>query len=36
VQNWLKAQKKKFSGGIKKLVKRWNRWVEVEGGYVEE
>jgi histone-lysine N-methyltransferase SETMAR len=25
VQNWLKAQKKKFSGGIKKLVKRWNR-----------
>jgi hypothetical protein len=29
--------KKTFSGGIKKkLVKRWNRCVEVEGNYVEK
>jgi hypothetical protein len=24
-----------FSDGIKKLLKRWNRCVEVEGDYVE-
>jgi hypothetical protein len=36
VQNWLKTQQKKlfFSDGIKKLVKRWNQWVEVERDYV--
>jgi hypothetical protein len=33
VQNWLKTQKNKtfFPDGIEKLVKRWNRCVEVEG-----
>jgi hypothetical protein len=32
VQNWLKRQPKNFfSDGIKKLAKRWNRWVKVEG-----
>jgi hypothetical protein len=39
VQNWLKTQPKNsfLSDGIKKkLVKRWNRCVEVEGGYVEK
>jgi hypothetical protein len=25
-----------FSDGIKKLLKRWNRCVEVEGDYVEK
>jgi hypothetical protein len=31
------ATKKLFSDGIKKkLVKRWNRSVEVEGDYVEK
>jgi hypothetical protein len=36
VQNWLKMQPKNFffSDGIEKLVKRWNRWVEVEGDSV--
>jgi hypothetical protein len=37
VQNWLKTQPANFfSGRIKKLVKRWNRCVEVEGDYVEK
>jgi hypothetical protein len=37
VQNWLKTQPKNFfSDWIKKLVKRWNRYVEVEGDYVEK
>jgi hypothetical protein len=30
------ATKKLFSDGIKKLVKRWNRCVEVEEDYVEK
>jgi hypothetical protein len=30
------ATKKLFSDGIKKLVKRWNRWVEIEGNYFEK
>jgi hypothetical protein len=31
------ATKKTFSSdGIKKLVKRWNRCVEVDGDYVEK
>jgi hypothetical protein len=36
VQNRLRTQLKKklFSGGIKKLVKRWNRCVKVEEDYV--
>jgi hypothetical protein len=38
MQNWLKTQPKNFfSDEIKKkLVKRWNRCVEVEGDYVEK
>jgi hypothetical protein len=37
VQNWFKTQQKNsFSDGIKKLVKCWNRCVEVEGDYVEK
>jgi hypothetical protein len=37
VRNWLKKQSKNFfSDGIKKLMKRWNRCVEVEGDYVEK
>jgi hypothetical protein len=37
VQNWLKTQtKKKKSDGIKELLKRWKRCVEVEGDYVEK
>jgi hypothetical protein len=37
VQNWLKTQHKNFfSDGITKLVKCWNRCVEVEGDYVEK
>jgi hypothetical protein len=37
VQNWLKTEPKTlFSYGIKKLMKRWNRCVEVEGDYVEK
>jgi hypothetical protein len=36
VQNWLKTQPKIFSDGIKKLVKHWDRCVEVEGDYVEK
>jgi hypothetical protein len=36
VQNWLKTQPKNFFLTIKKLVKRWNRCVEVEGDYVEK
>jgi hypothetical protein len=37
-QNWLKTQPKSFFFfyGIKKLVERWNRCVEVEGDYVEK
>jgi hypothetical protein len=38
VQNWLKTQPKKkktFFDGSKKLVKCWNRCVEVEGNYAE-
>jgi hypothetical protein len=34
VENWLKTQQKHlffFPDGIKELVKRWNRCVEVEG-----
>jgi hypothetical protein len=32
VQKWLKTQPKNFfSDGIKKLVKRWNWCIEVEG-----
>jgi hypothetical protein len=34
VQNWLKTQLKNFKK--KKLVKRWNRCVEVERDYVEK
>jgi hypothetical protein len=37
VQNWLKTELKNFfPDGIKKLVNRWNRCVEVEGDYVEK
>jgi hypothetical protein len=37
VQNWLRRnQKTFFSDVIKTLVKRWNRWVEVEGNYVKK
>jgi hypothetical protein len=37
VQNWLNMQQKNFfSDGIKNLVKRWKRCVEVEGDYVEK
>jgi hypothetical protein len=38
VQNWLKMQPKNFfSDGIKKkLVKLWNRCVEVERDYVQK
>jgi hypothetical protein len=36
VQNWLKTQKKKIFGEIKKHVTRWNRCVEVQGDYVEK
>jgi hypothetical protein len=40
-KNWCSAKlvkdgKKKNSGGIKKLVKHWNRCVEVEGDYVRK
>jgi hypothetical protein len=41
-KNWRGAKlvkdvsKKTFSDGIEKLVKRWNRCVEVEGDYVEK
>jgi hypothetical protein len=36
VQKWLKTQRPAsfFPDGIRKLVKRWNRWVEVGGGGV--
>jgi hypothetical protein len=30
------ATKKLFSDGSKKIVKRWNRCVEVEGDYIEK
>jgi hypothetical protein len=33
--NWLRTQQKK-SDGIKKLVIRWNRCIEIEGEYVEK
>jgi hypothetical protein len=37
VQNWLKTQPKNFlSRGIKKLMKRWNRCIEVERDHVEK
>jgi hypothetical protein len=38
VQNWLKTKQNKIflSDRIKKLMKRWNRCVEVEGDYVEK
>jgi hypothetical protein len=37
VQNWLETIPKNFFyDGIKKLVKRWNRCVEVEGDYIEK
>jgi hypothetical protein len=37
VQNWLRTQPNNFfSDGIKKLVKRWNRCIEVEGDYDEK
>jgi hypothetical protein len=38
VQNWLKTQTKNFflTEFKKKLVKIWNRCVEVEGDYVEK
>jgi hypothetical protein len=37
VQHWLKNQPKFFfPGGIKKIVRRWNRCIEVEGDYVEK
>jgi hypothetical protein len=38
VQNWFKEATKKhfFPDGIKKLVKHWNRCVEVEGDCVEK
>jgi hypothetical protein len=35
VQNWLKTQQRKFSDGIKKLVKPLNRRTELEAEYVE-
>jgi hypothetical protein len=41
-RNWRGAkslqtqQKNFFSDGIKKLAKRWNRCVEVDGDYVEK
>jgi hypothetical protein len=37
VQKWLKPQAENFFvTELKKLVKRWNRCVEVEGDYVEK
>jgi hypothetical protein len=37
VQNLLKRRPKNFfSDGIRKLAKRWNRCVEVEGDYAEK
>jgi hypothetical protein len=30
------ATKELFSDGLKKLLKRWNRCVEVEGDYLEK
>jgi hypothetical protein len=38
VQHWLKSQPKTFFflTELKKLVKCWNRCVEVEGDYVEK
>jgi hypothetical protein len=37
MKNWFKTQPKTFfSDGIKKLVTRWNRCVEVKGDYVEK
>jgi hypothetical protein len=38
VQNWLKKQSKNFffSDGIRKLMKSWNRCVEVEMNYIEK
>jgi hypothetical protein len=36
MENWLKTQPKDFFlTELKKLVKSWNRCVEVEGDYVE-
>jgi hypothetical protein len=35
VQNWLRTKSKTFFlTELKKIVKRWNRCVEVEGDYV--
>jgi hypothetical protein len=36
VQNWLRYNHIFFTNGIKKLMKRWNRCVEIEGGYIEK
>jgi hypothetical protein len=37
VQNCLKTRPQNFFlTGLKKIVERWNRCVEVEGGYVEK
>jgi histone-lysine N-methyltransferase SETMAR len=36
VQNWLKMQPRNFFLTIKKLVKCWNRCVEVKGDYFEK
>jgi kynureninase len=37
VQNWLKSQPKElFSAGIKKLVKQWNKCIEIKGNYFEK
>jgi hypothetical protein len=37
VQNWFKSQPKNvLCDGIKEILKRWNRCVEVEGDYVEK
>jgi hypothetical protein len=36
VKDITKKKKKKNSDGIKKIVEPWNRYVEVEGYYVEK
>jgi len=36
VQNWLKTQPIFSDGSKKKLVKRWNQCVKVDGDYVDK
>jgi hypothetical protein len=37
VQKWLRQQSKHFySAGFDALVKRWNKCINVDGGYVEK